>query len=510
MRGGKFYAAFIFIFLTGISILTFGQSKDEILAQLFSERGELYFQFEIGTPKEIHNLTRIISIDNVKGNTVYAYSNQKEFSQFLDLGYEYKVLTPPSMLIVPEMRSSVSVKGITDWDFYPTYEAYVEMMYQFQADYPELCEVISIGQSVEGRELLFARISDNVGTEEGEAQFMYTGTIHGDETTGFVLFLRLIDYLLTNYDTDPRIANMVNNLDIWINPASNPDGTYAGGNNTVYGATRENANWVDMNRNYADPQDGPHPDGNEWQPETVAFMNFAETHHFVSSVNTHGGTEVCNYPWDTWPELHADDLWWQYVCHEYADTAQAFAGSGYMNGYDDGITNGYAWYEVAGGRQDYMNYFHQCREFTLELSDTKLLPANQLPALWNYNYRSLLNYIEQTLFGVSGTVTDATSGEPLKAEVYIAGHDEDSTWVYSKEGTGKYFRLIHEGSYDITFTAPGYYPQTIENVVVINRELTQLDVQLSSGNLIADFTANATNIPLDQQSVLLIIHLVIP
>ena len=116
------------------------------------------------------------------------------------------------------------------------------MMYQFQTDYPELCQVVSIGQSVEGRELLFARISDNVGQDEGEAQFMYTGTIHGDETTGYILLLRLIDYLLTNYGTDPRITNMVNNLDIWINPAANPDGTYAGGNNTVYGATSENAN----------------------------------------------------------------------------------------------------------------------------------------------------------------------------------------------------------------------------------------------------------------------------
>ena len=492
---GVFYNAVAFILLTGFSVLTYGQSKDQILSELFKERGELYFKFEINSPKEIHTLTRIISIDNLKGTTVFAYANQKEFSKFLDLGYSYEPLTPPSMMIIPVMKESVSVKGITDWDFYPTYEAYVDMMYQFQTDYPELCQVTSIGQSVEGRELLFARISDNVGQEEGEAQFMYTGTIHGDETTGFILFLRLIDYLLTNYGTDPRITNMVNNLDIWINPAANPDGTYAGGNNTVYGATRENANYINLNRNYPDPQDGPHPDGEAWQDETIAFMNFAETHHFISSANTHGGTEVCNYPWDTWAPLHADDQWWQYVCHEYADTAQAFAPSNYMNEFNDGITNGYAWYEVAGGRQDYMTYFHQCREFTLEMSDVKLLPANQLPALWNYNYRSLLNYIEQTMFGISGTVTDAATGNPLMAEVYIAGHDEDSSWVYSNEITGKYFRLIHGGTYDVTFSAPGYYPQTIENVTVVNRQLTTLDVQLSSGTLIADFTANTTNVP---------------
>lgn len=494
MSGRFFFTAALSV-LFSISIFTFGQSKDEILSQLFRERIEVYFKFNLKSPKDLQTLTKIISIDNVKNNTVFAYANKKEFSQFLNYNIAYEALTPPSMLTIPVMKESVSIKEINDWDFYPTYQAYVDMMYQFQTDYPDLCEIVSIGQSIEGRELLFARISDNVGQDEGEPQFMYTGTIHGDETTGYILLLRLIDYLLTNYTIDPRITDMVNGMDIWINPASNPDGTYAGGNNTVYGATRYNANGIDMNRNYADPEDGPHPDGEAWQQETVAFMNFAENHHFVSSVNTHGGTEVCNYPWDTWSGLNPDDQWWQYVCHEYADTAQAYAPSNYMNEYDDGITNGYAWYTISGGRQDYMNYFHQCREFTLEMSDVKLLPANQLPALWNYNYRSLLNYMEQTIFGISGTVTDAITGDPVKAEVYIYGHDEDSSWVYSNENTGKYFRLIYGGTYDLTFSASGYYPQTVENVTVVNRELTTLDIQLSSGTLIADFTANATNIP---------------
>jgi hypothetical protein len=186
---------------------------------------------------------------------------------------------------------------------------------------------------------------------------------------------------------------MVNNMDIWINPLANPDGTYAGGNNSVNGATRYNANFVDLNRNYPDPDDGPHPDGNPWQVETIAFMDFAEGRDFVMSANFHGGAEVVNYPWDTWSHFHADDNWWQYVSREYADTVHDNAPFGYMNYLNNGITNGYAWYEITGGRQDYMNYFHQCREFTLEISDIKLLPANQLINHWNYNYRSICSTI---------------------------------------------------------------------------------------------------------------------
>ncbi|MBK6966466.1 MAG: hypothetical protein IPH20_21865 [Bacteroidales bacterium] len=65
-------------------------------------------------------------------------------------------------------------------------------------------------------------------------------------------------------------------------------------------ARRYNINGVDLNRNYPDPEDGDHPDGYAWQPETVAFMNFAGQHDFVAAANFHGGVEVVNYPWDTW------------------------------------------------------------------------------------------------------------------------------------------------------------------------------------------------------------------
>ncbi|MBM3436467.1 MAG: PKD domain-containing protein, partial [Bacteroidetes bacterium] len=491
----RFFTVALLLFFISTLFRGLAQPNDEIISALFKDRIEVYFKFDFPGKKEVNRLSQFISIDSFDKDFVYAYANRKEFKKFLETGYEYTVLKPPSMVSPAMMKDIADLKGVNDWDYYPTYDAYVSMMYQFQTDFPQLCQVSSIGETNEGRQLLMARISDNVGQQEGEPEFLYTGTMHGDEVTGYVLLLRLIDYILNNYGTDPEVTQIVNNLDIWINPAANPDGTYAGGNNSVYGATRFNANGVDLNRNYPDPEDGPHPDGNEWQVETLAFMAFAEQHHISLSCNTHGGAEVCNYPWDTWAPLHADDDWWQYVCREYADTVHEYAPNGYLTDFDNGITNGYAWYEVAGGRQDYMTYFHQGREFTLEMSYNKMPPASQLPNFWEYNYRSLLNYIEQAAFGISGTVTDAGNGNPVIAEIYIENHELDSSWVYSSGVNGKYSRLIFEGTYDVTFSAPGYFPQTIEDVVVVNRQLTQLDVQLSSGELIVDFTASATTIP---------------
>ena len=449
------------------------------LDKIFKDRGEVYFRFMNNPNLNIEEITRIISIDNkTEWNWIYAYANQTGFKEFLKLNINYEILQHPGTYINPKLADNINIKEIEDWDFYPTYEAYVNMMYQFQTDYPGLCEVFSIGQSVEGRELLFARISDNAGQDEGEAQFMYTATMHGDETAGYVLSLRLIHYLLSNYSSNAQINNLADNLDIWINPLANPDGLYTDDNSTIAGCTRNNANNVDLNRNYPDPQDGPHPDGNAWQPETLAFMQMAEDNHFILSCNWHSGAEVCNYPWDTWETLHADDDWWQYVCHEYADTAQFYSPEGYMTSYDDGITNGYAWYDISGGRQDYMNYFHQCREFTLEQSYIKVMPAAQLPEYWEYNYRSFLNYMEQALFGIRGTVTDSVSGEPIGATITIENHYSNNSYVTTNSSDGWYFRPIYEGSWDVTFFAPGYAGKTIENVEVFNRQITELNVEL--------------------------------
>ncbi|MCF8364610.1 MAG: carboxypeptidase regulatory-like domain-containing protein [Bacteroidales bacterium] len=474
---------------------------NEIIAQqsdyksYFENSGEMYFSISIDDPAIIPKLSHLISIDNFYESTIYAYANKAEFQSFLALGLSWTILPKPSETGErPKMLDVDEVREINSWDVYPTYEAYLAMVNQFALDFPDICQVFSIGQSTEGRELMMIKISDSVDHREAEPQFLYTGTIHGDELLGYILLLRLADYLLNNYYTNPEIANLVNSTEIWINPLANPDGTFAGGNNTVWGSTRYNANNIDLNRNYPDPENGPHPDGNDWQPETLLFMQLAEENNFVMSANTHGGAEVINYPWDTWSRLAADDSWWQFVSREYADTVHVYAPTTYLDGFVNGITNGYAWYTVNGGRQDYMNYFHHCREVTMELSNTKKLQTTLLDVHWNYNYRSLINYIRQVNYGISGKVTVLETGEPLVATVFIDGHDFDNSYIISDEENGFYQRLLEAGTYNLTFSADGYEPVTISGVEVSRYNNVNLDVGLSAGELHAEFSANSTSV----------------
>lgn len=468
-----------FLIFSIITLNAFSQQNSDEISKAFGDKGEVYFKFTIYSPEEIHNLTKIVSIDHkTVGKHVFAYANKKEFEQFLKLNIQYELLPHPGSLTNPKMKDEVDISTLNEWDFYPTYEGYVSMMYQFEQAFPELCDVFSIGTTVEGRQLLIAKLSLNVIEEETEPRFLYTATIHGDETAGYVLMLRLIEHLLKSYGTDEQVTNILKNMEIWINPLANPDGTFAGGNETVNGATRYNANNIDLNRNFPDPQDGPHPDGNDWQKETIEFMELADSMQFVMAANFHGGYEVFNYPWDTWSQLHPDTDWWRLTGREWADTVHAHAPEGYFTKEENGITNGYDWYEVDGGRQDYMNYFHHCREVTVELSDVKLLPDDLLPDFWEYNYRSFINFMSQGLYGLYGTISDSLSGLPVKGMVLINNHDEDGSYVLSDSLTGGYFRPIIEGNYSVTYSAPKYAALTIDNIEIHNFQRTEQNVKL--------------------------------
>ncbi len=470
----KFFTVILVVLLTQYNLLA------QDFHKLFEKRGEVILKIKVENKSDVQRLSKILSVDKVKDGEVIAYANEKEFLKFLQTGYDYEVVPKK----ITKVKMAHSVKDALDWDSYPTYDTYVQLMYNFESSYPNLCRIYDAGTTVEGRHILFAVISDNVSQREPEPQFMYTSTMHGDETTGYILMLHLIDYLLSNYRSSSEVRNLVNNMEIWINPLANPDGTYSGGNDNVWSSTRYNANWVDLNRNFPDPEDGPHPDGESYQPETQAMMTLAENNNFVMSANFHGGAEVVNYPWDTWIRRHADDNWWQFVSREYADSAHAHSPSGYMTDLNNGITNGYDWYTIAGGRQDYMNYFRHCREATIELSSIKTLPEDELLNHWEYNRVSFLHYMKQALYGIQGIVSDSATGQHLAAKITVVGHDHDSSQVYS-DTTGRFSRPIYAGTYTVKFEAPNYITKTIE-VEVNNFETTWLDVKLVNPNDVAD------------------------
>jgi len=458
-------AVLIILFMIAVGLA--GQDDQRsLLLDAITKYGQAEVFFDQPGHDQLAEISRSISVSHVREGKAYAVLLEHDIDYFLSLNLQFKLVDRAE---TKSVLSALSVAEAMNWDVYPTYFQYDTIMHKFATEYPEICRVDTIGESMEGRLILALKISDNVSVDENEPEVFYSSTMH-------VLMLRLADHLLKNSANGGLEQKLVDSLEIWVNPLSNPDGTYIGGD-TILNPIRYNSAGQDLNRGFPDPTTAPFT----IPAENVYMMSFIRERRFVISANFHSGMELLNFPWDKdWDadKIHADSSWFNYICRKYADTVHVYSGSGYMNDFIDGVTRGDAWLEIYRSRQDWVTYETQGREVTIELDDIKQTGAAQLNVLWDYNYRSLLMYLENAIYGIHGRVTDIDTELPVGAKIFIAGHDADSSHVYSDTTTGVYLRLLDQGSYDLVVSADGYNTKVINNVNVGNGVQTRLDITL--------------------------------
>ncbi len=422
-------------------------------------------QIKFSSLEELSRLVEMgLDIDRVHKGYLTAYLTPQQFNLVKSKGFEV-VRIPNYAQLMADSLWAATKDSKNPMDAYHTYEELTAELDSIATNHPDICHLESIGQSVQGRQLWFMKISDNVSQEEDEPEFKYISTMHGDEPVGTELLMYLINHLVDNYGTDSLVTYLVDNSEIWIMPLMNPDG------NALH--QRYNANGVDLNRNFPDPitDTTNTPDGRE--PETQAVMNFCFGHSFVSSANFHTGAMVVNYPWDCQYLLTPDDDLFIEISKVYSRHNPPMYNS---SEFDSGITNGAQWYVIHGGMQDWNYNWLACNEVTIELYETKWPDPSVLPDLWDDNREAMLAYMDQCHRGIRGLVTDATTGQPLAATVSVLEVGKD---VYTDPDVGDYHRMLLPGTYTVQFSAEGYLPQTFSNVEVVADSATQLDVQLS-------------------------------
>ena len=372
-------------------------------------RGQVCIQFDEPDRSRLPLISRTVSIDRVEGTHITAYANPEELAALAALGYNYTTTVPaeaPKSLLM-----ATSVDQMREWNRYPTYETYLAMMQQLADSFPTLCRIDTIGRSVQNRLILCAVLNNCESLDDTyKPQFFYSSTMHGDEVCGYYLMLRLIDTLLHGYGTNAEYTRLLNTTQIYINPLSNPDGTYIGGNDNIGDAQRYNANDIDLNRNYPDPF-GTAPLYPE-QVENTAMINYLGAHNFRLSANLHSGAEVLNYPWDSFTSQersHPQARWWQEVCQRFIDTSRAVDNTHFRSENRKGYICGGDWYVISNGRQDYVNVVHNCLEMTMEVAVRKLLSSEQLDVYWQFLQRPLVNYIKEIHHLPSGEAVSAVT-----------------------------------------------------------------------------------------------------
>ncbi len=271
---------------------------------------------------------------------------------------------------------------------YPTPEASLKSVQDSAKKYPNVISLIEIGKSVEGRALTFARITAPAARGKKLAErpeFKYIANMHGDEIAGRELMVSLIEDLGAQYGKDDRITRLLESVQIYILPSMNPDGAAR--------RVRYNANGTDLNRSFPDftTSDNQNTMANR-EPEIQAVMKFQAAHRFKLSANFHGGAEVVNYPWDTQAEPFPLDNLVQKISLDYAKKVPYIYNS---SEFKQGITNGYAWYEVDGGMQDWSYHWFKDLQVTIELTSKKWPAYSTIRQTYLANRDALLTYIEE-------------------------------------------------------------------------------------------------------------------
>jgi len=172
---------------------------------------------------------------------------------------------------------------------YKTYQQTCDYLEEAVKRYPDIITVQSIGKSWENRDIVLATISFNVEKADLKPALLYTGTIHAREWIGNELGLAFIDYLLTQYNVNPRVIDILTKNTLYIVPCLNPDGfEYSRKHFSFWRKNRRDNGdgtfGVDLNRNFSvgygksintasNVYSGPKPFS---EPETLAIKNFVD------------------------------------------------------------------------------------------------------------------------------------------------------------------------------------------------------------------------------------------
>ena len=110
------------------------------------------------------------------------------------------------------------------WKRYYTYAEWTKIMHDIQKKYPHLADIQSIGKSRMGRDQYLITITAKAtGKHQDKPAMWVDGAIHGNEVNGITCSLYLMWYLLTRYDYDEYVYDLVNNCTFYILPGLNVD-----------------------------------------------------------------------------------------------------------------------------------------------------------------------------------------------------------------------------------------------------------------------------------------------
>lgn len=237
---------------------------------------------------------------------------------------------------------------------YHTLAQIEDMLNDIANNYPDITNLYSIGTTYEGRDIWCLEISDNPGVDEGEPGVFFMGLHHAREWPTVEICLNIANELTSNYDSDPEITDVVDNVRLWLVTCVNPDGYYYC--HDLGNDWRKNRQpypggiGVDLNRNY-----GGSSNGNPWgswgstfqgatghspsdevycgpmpfsEYEIQAVRNILLNNEINALISWHTYSELVLWPWGYTPTHAPDYTYLSQIGQQIALLITSQSGSG--------------------------------------------------------------------------------------------------------------------------------------------------------------------------------------
>ena len=137
-----------------------------------------------------------------------------------------------------------------------SYQESLDFLYKMEKSYPDLINIVKIGTTFEGRDIVLAKITKNVETADDKPAMLYTGSVHAREWIGHELALKFIEHVVENQDVDPELEKSLTDSTIYMVPCLNPDGYEYSRKHFSFWRKNRRKNHdgtfgVDLNRNFS-------------------------------------------------------------------------------------------------------------------------------------------------------------------------------------------------------------------------------------------------------------------
>ena len=352
---------------------------------------QIYKEIRIDNPNSeiVHILNQNgVHIDHAhfsKGEYLIFVASSNDINIMNSLNIDYDILVDDLEFFYQSRLTDNYTRefGLGSMGGYYTFEEIEQNLDDLYNQYPQFVkEKISIGTTLEGRDIWAIKLSDNPNIDEDESEVLYTGLHHAREPMSYMNLFYYMHWLCENYGIEEKATEILNTRELWFIPAINPDGLVYNESIAPNGGGLQRKNGrqtcsstpdgVDLNRNYSfqwglDDQ-GSSGDGCSEtyrgsspfsEPESQAVRDFVESHDFPIALNYHSYSDLLIYPFGYSYEndVPAEDL------NTFIEYGQEMVK---YNGYALG-TGPELLYPVNGEACDWMYGEHQIFAYTPEI-----------------------------------------------------------------------------------------------------------------------------------------------